>query len=176
MERTDLKAELEQKEREYLRAQGKLPAWDTSEALFLEDTSAERNEFEEPESNKHDSGGDSLEEDSLGEDASEESDEDDTELLLAELEKIKRERADEAARKARLHPASEEHGTVSGLFDQNPLLSQEEGRSSFAVKKSWRDDVVFRNQANHETKKQKRFVNDTVRNDFHKQFLDKYVR
>lgn len=174
MERTDLKAELEQKEREYLRAQGKLPAWDTSEALFLEDADAERSGIEEPEFNRRDLGSDDLEEESLGEDESEESDEDDTELLLAELERIKKERADEAARKARLHPVPNEHGTAPAMFDENPLLSQD--RSSFAVKKSWRDDVVFRNQANHETKKQKRFVNDTVRNDFHKQFLDKYVR
>ncbi len=40
----------------------------------------------------------------------------------------------------------------------------------------WDDDVVFKNQARNEPKQQKRFINDTIRNDFHKRFLQRYIR
>eukprot|EP00983_Pelagomonas_calceolata_P081822 1155712-Pelagomonas_calceolata.AAC.6 len=40
----------------------------------------------------------------------------------------------------------------------------------------WDDDVVFKNQTRSEPKAQKRFINDTIRNDFHKRFLEKYIR
>ncbi|PRQ43477.1 putative pre-mRNA-splicing factor Cwf15/Cwc15 [Rosa chinensis] len=39
----------------------------------------------------------------------------------------------------------------------------------------WNDDVVFRNQSRGETKTPKRFINDTVRNDFRIKFLNKYM-
>jgi protein CWC15 len=44
------------------------------------------------------------------------------------------------------------------------------------VKRRWNDDVVFRNQAKDEVNVKKRFINDTIRNDFHKSFLKKYVK
>jgi hypothetical protein len=40
----------------------------------------------------------------------------------------------------------------------------------------WDEDVVFKNQARGEPKATKRFVNDTIRNDFHKRFLQRYIR
>ncbi|GFH29268.1 protein CWC15 [Haematococcus lacustris] len=40
----------------------------------------------------------------------------------------------------------------------------------------WDEDVVFKNQARNEPKAQKRFINDTIRNDFHKRFLQRYIR
>ena len=40
----------------------------------------------------------------------------------------------------------------------------------------WYDDVVFKNQTKDEPKPVKRFINDTTRNDFHKKFLNKYVK
>ncbi|KAL2321574.1 hypothetical protein Fmac_025953 [Flemingia macrophylla] len=40
----------------------------------------------------------------------------------------------------------------------------------------WDDDVVFKNQARGETKTAKRFINDTIRNDFHRKFLQKYMK
>ena len=49
--------------------------------------------------------------------------------------------------------------------------------ASGSVKRRWDDDVVFRNQtAGEERKVRKRFINDTVRNDFHRRFLKKYVQ
>jgi protein CWC15 len=50
-------------------------------------------------------------------------------------------------------------------------------RAAYAqVKRRWDDDVVFKNQARTEPKRQKRFINDTVRSDFHRRFLDRYVK
>jgi protein CWC15 len=40
----------------------------------------------------------------------------------------------------------------------------------------WDDDVVFKNQARGEPKPAKRFINDTIRNDFHRKFLNKYMK
>ena len=40
----------------------------------------------------------------------------------------------------------------------------------------WDDDVVFRNQTRNEPKRQKRFINDTIRSDFHRRFLNKYIK
>ncbi|KAI8001400.1 hypothetical protein LOK49_LG09G00453 [Camellia lanceoleosa] len=40
----------------------------------------------------------------------------------------------------------------------------------------WDDDVVFKNQARGEFKAPKRFINDTIRNDFHQKFLHKYMK
>ena len=47
---------------------------------------------------------------------------------------------------------------------------------SIAIKRKWHDDVVFRNQQPINEKVQKRFINDTIRNDFHKRFLAKYIQ
>jgi protein CWC15 len=35
---------------------------------------------------------------------------------------------------------------------------------------------VFRNQARNVPEQKKRFINDTIRNDFHKKFLNKYIK
>ena len=40
----------------------------------------------------------------------------------------------------------------------------------------WDDDVVFKNQARGEMKAPKRFINDTIRNDFHRKFLHRYMK
>lgn len=59
------------------------------------------------------------------------------------------------------------------LLKGNPLLNNP---TSFNVKRRWDDDVVFKNQARGETKTPKRFINDTIRNDFHRKFLQKYMK
>ena len=56
----------------------------------------------------------------------------------------------------------------------NPLLDFD-GNKDSTVKRKWNDDVVFRNQTKGEQEVKKRFINDTIRNDFHKSFLKKYV-
>ena len=55
------------------------------------------------------------------------------------------------------------------MIHSNPLLNRtsEEG----SLKRRWDDDVLFLNQAKPE-KKKKRFINDTIRNDFHIHFMN----
>ncbi|EFN55587.1 hypothetical protein CHLNCDRAFT_134109 [Chlorella variabilis] len=60
--------------------------------------------------------------------------------------------------------------------DDSDSSSEDEVDPSFALKRRWDDDVVFRNQTRGEPKATKRFINDTIRNDFHRRFLDRYVR
>ena len=44
------------------------------------------------------------------------------------------------------------------------------------MKKKWNDDVVFKNQARDEPALKKRYINDTVRNDFHRKFMHRYIK
>ena len=48
--------------------------------------------------------------------------------------------------------------------------------SGSGVRRRWDDDVVFRHQARDEPPAKKRFLNDTIRNDFHLKFLKRYVK
>ena len=128
------------------------------------------------------------------------------------MARIKQEREQEAARKAVEDKAREEAEKKEAMLRGNPLLAS----SSFAVKRRWDDDHVFRNQvraqygyrqcpgngmpglscthdidmrtarahsqrcartqARGEGSGKKRFINDTIRNDFHRKFLNKYVK
>ena len=108
-------------------------------------------------------------------------DEDDTAELMRELERIKKERADEAARQEREAAETDKNERDSAILQGNPLLDPTRlgGSSStatFAVKRRWDDDVVFKNQAREPKKEPRRFINDTVRNDFHRKFLTKYIK
>ncbi|TYK13779.1 protein CWC15-like protein [Cucumis melo var. makuwa] len=109
-----------------------------------------------------------------GSDDDDDDDEDDTEALLAELEQIKKERAEEKLRKERQEREEELKVKEAELLRGNPLLNEQP--SSFSVKRRWDDDVVFKNQARGESKTPKRFINDTIRNDFHRKFLQKYMK
>lgn len=40
----------------------------------------------------------------------------------------------------------------------------------------WDEDVVFKNQTRGEVKAPRRFINDTVRSDFHRKFLERYIK
>lgn len=106
-------------------------------------------------------------------DEDDDDEEDDTEALLAELENIKKERAEEKLRKEKQQKDEELKAKEAELLRGNPLLNNP---TSFNVKRRWDDDVVFKNQARGETKTPKRFINDTIRNDFHRKFLQKYMK
>ncbi|KAA1476982.1 Cwf15/Cwc15 cell cycle control protein [Dentipellis sp. KUC8613] len=125
------------------------------------------------------------------EDDEEDSDEeDDTAELLRELEKIKRERAEE---KARLEAAEgavaaaardEEIATANPLLNLAAALGQGPGVSTtapgtFAVKRRWDDDLIFKNQAMGSRDKESRqpqFVNDLLRTEFHKKFMSRFIK
>ncbi|KAJ7014373.1 protein CWC15 [Populus alba x Populus x berolinensis] len=100
-------------------------------------------------------------------------DEDDTEALMAELETNKEGKSRGEA-PDQLQVAEELKAKEEQLLRGNPLLNNP--TTTFSVKRRWDDDVVFKNQARGETKTPKRFINDTIRNDFHRKFLQKYMK
>jgi len=111
-------------------------------------------------------------------DSDDESDDDDEEAVLqAELAKIRAERAAAKLKEEAEEAAQEEEKMEEAALMGNPLLSSgNEAASSGRMKRRWNDDVVFRNQAKGEPETKKRFINDTVRNDFHKRFLNKFIK
>ncbi|KAH0603495.1 uncharacterized protein H6S33_007817 [Morchella sextelata] len=115
---------------------------------------------------------------SASESSDEESDdeEDETAELLRELEKIKKERAEAREREEAEKAAQEQEKNEYDVARGNPLLNR--GSGDFQVKRRWDDDVIFKNQARGTSDKNKRkeFVNDLLRSDFHKRFMNKYVR
>jgi len=110
-------------------------------------------------------------------DSSDDDEEDETAELMRELAKIKAERAEAAAKAAAEQAKKDEEQREKDIALGNPLLNK--GREDeYGVKRRWDDDVVFKNQARgtEERGKEKRFVNDLLRSDFHRRFMDKYVR
>lgn len=150
--------------------------------------------------------------DPLDDDDSEsESDEDDTAALLAELQRIKKERAAEQAKKVKFlysclylickfniifllkllryfiffifqemeKRQEEERIRMENILSGNPLLSysSQSGRTDMKVRRRWDDDVVFKNCARSEPKKKHDvFINDSLRSEFHRKFMEKYVK
>mmetsp|Transcript_84161 Transcript_84161/g.216662 ORF Transcript_84161/g.216662 Transcript_84161/m.216662 type:complete len:252 (+) Transcript_84161:700-1455(+) len=101
----------------------------------------------------------------------EDDDDEDTEELMRELQKIKREReAEEALQKADRDKMAERERREE-VMKGNPLLMSE----NLSLKRKWDDDTVFKNQAKTAPKQKQRYINDSVRSDFHKKFLNKYV-
>ncbi|KAJ1475545.1 Pre-mRNA-splicing factor Cwf15/Cwc15 [Baffinella frigidus] len=90
---------------------------------------------------------------------------------MKELERIKREREEDAAKKMAKDKARDEEERQDAMLRGNPLMG-----GAFGVKRRWDDDVVFRNQAREDAPVKKQFINDTIRNDFHRKFLHKYVQ
>lgn len=80
----------------------------------------------------------------------EEEDQDEEEELLRELAKIKAEKAKK-------------------LEDEKPDIFQAAG-------KSWREDKIFDKQISSKKNPDRAsFLNDTLRSDFHRKFLDRYI-
>ncbi|KAF7281355.1 spliceosome-associated protein CWC15 [Rhynchophorus ferrugineus] len=107
-------------------------------------------------------------------------DEDDTEALLAELNKIKKERALEQTKKEIERRQEEERIRMENILSGNPLLthySSGGAKTDHKVKRRWDDDVVFKNCAKSEPEKKTNvFINDSLRSEFHKKFMEKYVK
>jgi protein CWC15 len=119
-------------------------------------------------------------EDSDADDADEDSDdEDDTAALMAELQRIKKERAAEQAKKEAEKRAEEERIRAENILSGNPLLSYSgtASKGDMKVKRRWDEDVVFKNCARADDKsKTKGFINDCLRSDFHRKFMEKYIK
>lgn len=141
-----------------------------------EDTEAKRRrileETRDIDADDSDSGSDKDDDDDSD---SDDSDSDDEEAeLQRELERVKRERQEKREREEREREAAEAEQREKDIAKGNPLLN----KPDFTVKRRWDDDVVFKNQARgtEERGKNKEFVNDLLRSDFHKRFMSKYVR
>lgn len=109
------------------------------------------------------------------------SDDDDTAALMAELQKIKREKAEEVQEKEEEKKQEEEKIRMENILSGNPLLKDKyvatAEKTDLKVKRRWDDDVVFKNCSRAESdKKPKEFINDSLRNEFHRKFMDKYIK
>jgi len=111
-------------------------------------------------------------------DDSDDSDDDDTAALLEELNKIKRERAQDNAKKEHEKKQEDERIRMENILSGNPLLSYSSGtKGDLRIKRRWDDDVVFKNCARSEPdKKGQLFINDSLRSEFHKKFMEKYIK
>jgi protein CWC15 len=110
-------------------------------------------------------------------DSDDDSDSEDEEAeLLRELAKVKAEREAERQRAAAEEAGIAQRGQEEDAVLSNPLLREELGAGAGPVKRRWDDDTVFKNQARDTREVKKRFINDTLRSDFHKAFLRKYMR
>lgn len=120
---------------------------------------------------------DPIDEDSS---SSDDDSDDDTAALLEELNKIKRERAQETEKKDQEKRQEEERIRMENILSGNPLLNYSSGKSGpsdMKVKRRWDDDVVFKNCARTEPdKKASVFINDSIRSEFHKKFMEKYIK
>jgi protein CWC15 len=121
---------------------------------------------------KYDDRDDEEEDSDLDSSDSDDDDDLEEELLQRELEKIKKEREEARLRKEAEESESSLRSKSDAAMASNPLLA----KSSQQIKRKWNDDVVFKNQARSEPEIKKRFVNDTIRNDFHRRFLSKYMK
>ena len=174
IDRDELKAKLLEKEMAHFKKIGREEAVNNKEAIKhaqIDDgeiSGDEKDEKEFEDLDKDDSDSDNSSEIS-GDDS-----DDETAELMRELEKIKKERAIEEERKEREQMLKDEKEKSEAILKGNPLLQGDEPAMG-GLKRRWDDDVVFKNQSRGEPTSKKRFVNDTIRSDFHKKFLKKYI-
>lgn len=113
-------------------------------------------------------------------DDSDDDSDDDTAVLMAELNKIKAEKAKDEAEKEMRQKDEEERIRMENILSGNPLLKEkysDEGKDNMKIKKRWDDDVVFKNCSRAEPdSSEASFINDSLRNDFHRKFMDKYIK
>ncbi|KAJ9672465.1 hypothetical protein PVL29_025899 [Vitis rotundifolia] len=175
LQKRNLREELEERERRHFSSKDKnYEDRDRRKGhLLLEGVKRDADDRIVPRSVDADDSDIEVKSDESDDDDDDDDDEDDTEALLAELEQIKKERAEEMLRMEREKQEEELKAKEAELIRGNPLLNNP---TSFTVKRRWDDDVVFKNQARGEAKTPKRFINDTIRNDFHRKFLQKYMK
>lgn len=112
------------------------------------------------------------------EDSDDGNSDDDTADLLAELTRIRKERAADQIRKEQEKRQEEERIRMENILSGNPLLnySAQAPKSDLKVRRRWDDDVVFKNCAREEPKEKAAFINDALRSDFHRKFMEKYIK
>ncbi|ODV98021.1 hypothetical protein PACTADRAFT_73660 [Pachysolen tannophilus NRRL Y-2460] len=122
-----------------------------------DDNDNEEEEPEEPEEEEEE------EEEQEGSSESEDDSEDETEQLMKELAKIKKEREQEKL-------AAAKEAQEREMMGKNPLLNNNSNG------RSWRNETVFQKQNKIGGNKEDGFVNDLLRNEFHKKFMDRFIK
>lgn len=98
--------------------------------------------------------------------------EDDKLLLQAELLRIQEEKKREKAKQEADKKEKEDNIRLKDL-----AYDFERKSNNFNVKRRWDDDVIFKNCAKGEIDCSKRgFINDTLRSEFHKKFMNRYIQ
>jgi protein CWC15 len=87
-----------------------------------------------------------------------------------EYERLKREREEKEQKDKDQVYENLTSEQESQILKGNPIMD-----SSYSLKKRWYEETPFRGQSLSEPKDKKRFINDTVRSDFHKTFLKKFI-
>ncbi|OWZ22644.1 hypothetical protein PHMEG_0002623 [Phytophthora megakarya] len=184
VELLDLREELERKEekhelekgRKKNSAQDKLRRLEENKKiLLLGDAEADERESQlKKVASKYNDADDGADSEDSSDSDSDSDDEDEEAELMRELEKIKQEREEERLRKEEEERKAAEQQSREEILQGNPLTQQAAG--SAKMKRRWNDDVVFKNQSRNEPELKKRFINDTIRNDFHRRFLNKYIQ
>lgn len=179
LQKRNLREELDERERRHFSSKDRGYADDRDRRkgasagnLYLEGSRREAEDKIAPRNIDADDSDVDIKNDSDESDDDDDDGEDETAALLAELERIRNERAEEKKRLERQKQEEDLKQKEAELIRGNPLLNP----TSFNVKRRWDDDVVFRNQTRGESKVPKRFINDTIRNDFHRKFLHKYMK
>ncbi|OQS07980.1 hypothetical protein THRCLA_00033 [Thraustotheca clavata] len=178
----DLPGELEERERKYEEEKAKEVDFAQQKILRLKDNKMlllKGDEWEDRaiqvQSKYDDEDDDAGQSDSESDSDSDDSEDEEAELMR-ELEKIKREREEERLRKEQADLEEEEKRQREEILMGNPLTQAQAPSGSAAIKRKWNDDVVFKNQSRNEPELKKRFINDTIRNDFHRRFLKTYIQ
>lgn len=168
-----LKRQLEAKESEAAKKRGKTEERDEKVVELDPNKALEWLRAHNPDAVVKREDGNDEDEDDERDNASDDSDDSDSdeEELLRELEKIKREREEEAVQQQRARVEEQRMEERDVAANSNPLMADQK------VKKQWWQDTVFRGQAKDAgTQKKKEFVNDTIRSDFHRKFIDRFVK
>merc|ERR1712216_1067650 len=99
-------------------------------------------------------------------------------VLLFELHRIKMEREEEMRRKTKEEAREREAVRWQEVLQGNVLrnVASEKNDKLHRVKRRWDVDVVFKNQGYTDPIVERRFINDTVRSDFHKRFMERYIK
>ena len=120
-----------------------------------------------------------------GEESGEAEDEEDSDELelMREYAKVKAEREAERRKQDEERAELIRKQEAEAALGKNPLMASSLGSEvqsvvdeSYALRKRWFEETVFKNQARGTDQKKKRFINDTVRSDFHRRFMAKYIQ
>lgn len=175
MRNRDFRDELERRERESSGKSGKaaIPA---VVRRAIEANSGSSSKRQKTDSAANLDADDPVDNDSSSDSDDDDDSDDDTAALLAELNKIKRERVVETEQREAARHKEEERIRMENILSGNPLINYSP-RGDLKIKRRWDDDVVFKNCARSEPdKKTPQFINDSLRSDFHKKFMEKYIK